>query len=93
MYMRLVQAKFQPESLSRIQAIYEETIIPQLEKTKGCHCVVLLKRDTGNEGISLTLWDSNVSEISSSNLIAGFTFFSKSAIELNLLAISFHNGY
>lgn len=56
--MRLVQAKFQTESLSQIQDIYEKTIVPRLAKTKGCLCVVLMKSDTGNEGISLTLWDS-----------------------------------
>jgi len=57
--MRLVQAKFKPDSLPHIQKTYEEKIIPQLQKTQGCLCACLIQSEHNkNEGLSLTLWDS-----------------------------------
>ena len=59
MYMRLVQAKYKPESLSKIRQIYDEDIIPRLQTMPGCLCVCLIKSDfQRDEGVSLTLWDS-----------------------------------
>jgi len=59
MYMRLVQAKFTPDSLPHIQKIYEDKIIPQLQKTQGCLCACLIHSEhDNNEGMSLTLWAS-----------------------------------
>ena len=59
MYMRLVQAKYQPAALSIIRKIYDEKIIPQLQKMKGCLFACLIKSENDpDEGISLTLWDS-----------------------------------
>jgi hypothetical protein len=43
MYMRLVQARYIPASLSIIRKIYDENIIPELKK---------------NEGVSFCLLDS-----------------------------------
>ena len=45
MYMRLVQAKFKPGSLSNIRQIYEDKIIPQLQKMPGCLCAWLVRRE------------------------------------------------
>jgi quinol monooxygenase YgiN len=59
MYMRLVQAKYQPASLSIIRKIYDDKIIPQLQKMNGCLFACLIKSENDpDEGISLTLWDS-----------------------------------
>ena len=57
--MRLVQAKYKPDSLSKIRQIYNESIIPRLQTMPGCLCVCLIKSELQtDEGISLTLWDS-----------------------------------
>ena len=59
MYMRFVQARYKPHSLSEIRKIYEGSIIPRLQTIPGCLCVCLIRRDLPkDEGISLTLWDS-----------------------------------
>ena len=59
MYMRLVQARYIPASLSIIRKIYDENIIPELKKMRGCLFACLIQSETQpDEGISLTLWDS-----------------------------------
>lgn len=59
MYMRLVQAKYEPDSLPRIRQIYDESIVPRLQTMPGCLCVCLIKSELQkDEGVSLTLWDS-----------------------------------
>ncbi len=59
MYMRLVQARYMPASLSIIRKIYDEKIIPELRKMKGCLFACLIRSDTQpDEGVSFTLWDS-----------------------------------
>ena len=59
MYMRLVQARYMPASLSIIRKIYDEKIIPELRKMKGCLFACLIRSETQpDEGISFTLWDS-----------------------------------
>ena len=59
MYMRLVQARFIPASLSIIKKIYDDKIIPQLQHMSGCMFAGLVISETEPDlGISLTLWDS-----------------------------------
>ena len=59
MYLRMVHVKYKPDSLSRIQDVYEETIIPRLEKTEGCLCVcAIVSEKEPDEGISLTIWNT-----------------------------------
>jgi len=59
MYMRLVQARYMPASISIIRKIYDEKIIPELRKMKGCLFACLIRSETQpDEGISFTLWDS-----------------------------------
>ena len=59
MYMRLVQARYMPASISIIRKIYDEKIIPELKKMKGCLFACLIRSETQpDEGISFTLWDS-----------------------------------
>ncbi len=59
MYMRLVKARYMPVSFSLIQKIYDEKIIPELQKMKGCLFACLIISDIEpDEAVSLTLWDS-----------------------------------
>jgi len=59
MYLRLVHAKYKPESLSKIRQIYDEIVIPRLQKLPGCLFVCLIRDEIHrDEGISMTLWDS-----------------------------------
>jgi heme-degrading monooxygenase HmoA len=59
MFMRLVQARYDPAALLVIRQVYEEKIIPQLQKMKGCLFACLIKSEVDpEEGLSLTLWDT-----------------------------------
>ena len=59
MYMRLFHSKYQPGALPKIQQIYDEEIIPRLQKTEGCLSACLIISDLhSNEGMSMTLWKS-----------------------------------
>ena len=59
MFMRLVQVKVKLERLPDFVRLYEEVIIPELGKTKGCQYGGLVQGvQRPEEGISLTLWDS-----------------------------------
>lgn len=61
MYMRLVHAKSKPDSSLKIQQIYDDKIIPRLQKMPGCLCSCLIQNEFHpDEGISLTLWDSQI---------------------------------
>ncbi len=62
MYMRLIQAKYKPDSLSKIRQIFDEKIIPQLQKTPGCFYICLMKSEFHkDEAISMSLWDTKTS--------------------------------
>lgn len=58
MYMRLVHAGINPETILEFQTVYETTIIPRLEQATGCLYIglIILEPDH-DEGISITLWD------------------------------------
>jgi len=59
MYMRLVHARYRPDSLPNIKKVYDEKIIPTLQKMRGCLFACLVRSDANiDEGISLTLWDT-----------------------------------
>ena len=62
MYMRLIQAKYKPDSLSKIRQIFDEKIIPRLQKTPGCLYICLMKSQFHqDEAISMSLWDTKTS--------------------------------
>jgi heme-degrading monooxygenase HmoA len=57
--MRFVHVKFPPENLSKIQEIYDGTIIPGLQDVQGClFASLIISESHPDEGISFTLWDS-----------------------------------
>ncbi len=59
MYMRLVHGKYKHGTESEIRKVYDDIVIPRLQKTPGCLCVCLIKSEIHkDEGISLTLWDT-----------------------------------
>ena len=75
MYMRLVQARYKPDSLSKIRQIFDEKIIPQLQKTPGCFYICLMKSEFHqDEAISMSLWDTktHVEEYQKSGLYNEF---------------------
>ncbi|MBN2413107.1 antibiotic biosynthesis monooxygenase [candidate division KSB1 bacterium] len=60
MYLRFVQAKYKSYSLSNIHQIYDEKIIPRLQKVPGCLFAALVQNEKQpDEGISITLWDTH----------------------------------
>jgi len=59
MFMRLVHVRYKPESLGRIQKIYDTVIIPRLQQVEGCLFVGAIRNEQHpDEGISMTLWDT-----------------------------------
>ena len=57
MYMRMVQAKIRSESLPDFQRLYEERVIPALQKMEGCVHASLLQSSVHPEDcMSLSLW-------------------------------------
>jgi heme-degrading monooxygenase HmoA len=59
MYMRLLQIKIKPEKLPALRQFYETTVIPALQKLRGCrHASLIHSTHREDECISLTLWDS-----------------------------------
>jgi heme-degrading monooxygenase HmoA len=59
MFMRLVQIKLKTGTLQHLQGMYNQRVIPTLEKVRGCRYAGLLQSAFhGEECISLTLWDS-----------------------------------
>ncbi len=59
MFMRLVQLKVRPHSISQMKSSYEKEIVPELEKVDGCRFASLAQNATQpDEFISLTLWES-----------------------------------
>ena len=62
MFMRFVQVTIDTDRLLEFVRVYEEAIIPALEKTEGCLYAALVQNvNRQEEGISITLWDSEAS--------------------------------
>ncbi len=59
MYLRLVQAKAKPAELTRLRWLYDDRVVPALQKTPGCMyaCLMQSTREP-NEVISMTLWET-----------------------------------
>lgn len=58
MYMRVVQEKINPDKIQGFRKLYDERIIPALQKLPGCFCASLMQSDQHlDEYISLTLWE------------------------------------
>lgn len=59
MFMRLVQAKVDPDRLQTVAQRYEERIIPELQKIPGCLCLTLMQSARHpDECLSMTLWET-----------------------------------
>ena len=59
MFMRLFQVKVKIDFLPVIRKIYDNEVIPQLQKMDGCLFACLIRSEKQpDEAISLTLWDS-----------------------------------
>jgi heme-degrading monooxygenase HmoA len=59
MFMRLVQVKIKPELLGQMRKLYEERVIPMLQKQSHClFAGMIVSSNQNEECISLTLWES-----------------------------------
>jgi len=59
MFMRLVQMKINPDKIFEFERVYERSIIPELQKTRGCVYAGLVQSlEDQSEGMSLTLWET-----------------------------------
>ncbi len=57
MYMRVWQARVNPERLSEIRQVYEEKVIASLQNVNGCLFASLMQSESRpDECISMTLW-------------------------------------
>lgn len=64
MYMRLVRIKAKLDALSALIAFYETRVIPILAQMHGCRYAGLMQSTYHNdEGLSLTLWDSQTDAV------------------------------
>jgi heme-degrading monooxygenase HmoA len=59
MFLRLVSMRVAEGKMEEFRDIYQQQVIPALQKTRGCRCACLLE-DQGrdDELLSVTLWDS-----------------------------------
>ncbi len=65
MFMRLVQAKVDPEKLRDFRLRYEGRIIPELQRIPGCLCVTLMQSEQHpDECVSMTLWETEEDAVS-----------------------------
>lgn len=59
MVIRLVQMRIKPDRIAEFQRLYEEVMLPVLERMDGCRYAALIQNILrAGEGSSLTLWDS-----------------------------------
>lgn len=59
LFVRIVSHKIQPGKMEEFRTLYRETIIPALEKIRGC-CSAYLMENLGNgeEVVSITIWEN-----------------------------------
>ncbi len=59
MYMRFVQVRVKPDNMPEHHRMYEEEVLPRLEKVPGCLFATLIESEQHpGECISLTLWEN-----------------------------------
>ena len=59
MFMRIVQMEVDPEKIPAFVQTYERSIIPELQKTRGCIYAGLVQSlEDHSKGMSLTLWET-----------------------------------
>lgn len=64
MFMRLVQMKVNPDKIFEFERTYERSIMPELQKARGCVYAGLVQSlEDQSEGMSLTLWESQADAI------------------------------
>lgn len=57
-YIRLLMAQVNPDRLDELSETYANTITPALLQTEGCQAAYLIGMKDKNEGLSVTIWDS-----------------------------------
>ncbi len=57
LFVRIVQHKIQPGKMEEFRKLYRETIIPILEKIRGCCSAYMMENlQNGEEVVSITVW-------------------------------------
>ncbi len=63
LFVRIVQHKIQLGKMEEFRKLYRETIIPVLEKTRGCCSAYLMENlQNGEEVVSITVWENQRAE-------------------------------
>jgi len=64
MFMRIVQMDVNPDKILEFVHTYERTIIPELQKTRGCIYAGLVQSlEDQSKGLSLTLWETQADAV------------------------------
>lgn len=57
-YIRLLNAKVNPDKFDDLSKVYAEVITPALLQTPGCQAAYLIGTKDNHEGLSVTIWES-----------------------------------
>lgn len=57
-YIRLLNAKVNPDRFEELSKVYADVITPALLKTPGCQAAYLIGTKENHEGLSVTIWES-----------------------------------
>lgn len=58
MFARVTSVSVQPDKVSEVTRIYNESILPAVKSAKGNRAVYLLIDAASGKGMSVTVWDS-----------------------------------
>ena len=57
-YIRILNAQVNPDRFDDLREVYDEEITPALIQIDGCQAAYLIGMPDKNEGLSITIWDS-----------------------------------
>lgn len=57
-YIRILNAKVNPDQFDELSALYNDELVPQLLGIPGCRAAYLIGMQERSEGLSITIWDS-----------------------------------
>jgi len=60
-YVRILNAKTDPDQFEKLSKVYNEEIVVELSKVPGFRAGYLIGMKEGSEGLSITIWDSEQS--------------------------------
>lgn len=57
-YVRILHANVQPGKFAELSRVYDEEIVPRLLEQDGCRAAYLIGNEQSDDGLSVTIWDS-----------------------------------